>query len=78
MLDARTVVEMDLGLFKRKYVQCVIFYNSQKAEPGVIWMKHTWIDLSLDFFDADCVLFDVQAMQLNTNQCRYSMQKSQN
>ena len=73
---ASTEAEMNIGLSQRKHAPNGMLFSWQKAEPRVFWMKDTWVDLSVGFFDANGVLFDIQAMQANTLQYHYSVQKT--
>ena len=73
---ARTNAEMNIGLSQRKHAPNGMLFSWQTAEPRVFWMKDTWVDLSIGFFDANDVLFDIQTMQANTLQYHYSVQKT--
>ena len=73
---ARTEAEMNKGLSRRKQVLHGMLFSWPTAEPRVFWMQDTWVDLSVGFFDANGILFDIQAMQANSAQYHYSVQKT--
>ena len=68
----RTEAEMNIGLSQRNNVQNGMWFSWPIAEPRIFWMKDTWVDLSVGFFSADGILFEIKHMRSNSLQYQYS------
>lgn len=68
----RTETEMNIGLSQRKNVQNGMWFSWPNAEQRIFWMKDTWVDLSVGFFSADGILFEIKHMRSNSLQYQYS------